>query len=79
MEGCITTINGTKRPAASPGKTSPIKKTNFVGITPQKEFPYINTPTDRPFRISIEGNIGAGKSTLIKYFSQFPGIETYPV
>lgn len=33
----------------------------------------------RPFRVSIEGNIGAGKSTLIDYFSQISGIETYGV
>ncbi|EFA08299.2 Deoxynucleoside kinase-like Protein [Tribolium castaneum] len=31
----------------------------------------------RPFRVSIEGNIGAGKSTLIDYFSRISGIETY--
>ncbi|XP_044252627.1 deoxynucleoside kinase-like isoform X2 [Tribolium madens] len=33
----------------------------------------------RPFRVSIEGNIGAGKSTLIDYFSRISGIETYGV
>ncbi|CAH1383211.1 unnamed protein product [Tenebrio molitor] len=31
----------------------------------------------RPFRVSVEGNIGAGKSTLIEYFNSFSGIETY--
>ncbi|XP_018572038.1 deoxynucleoside kinase-like isoform X2 [Anoplophora glabripennis] len=76
MEGVITTISGQKRPAASP-TMSPSKKTNFVGISPLRELTNVKTPTDRPFRVSIEGNIGAGKSTLIKYFSSMPGIETF--
>ncbi|KAJ8923106.1 hypothetical protein NQ315_001659 [Exocentrus adspersus] len=76
MEGIITTISGLKRPAASPS-VSPNKKTNFVGISPMKELTNVKTPTDRPFRVSIEGNIGAGKSTLINYFSKMPGIETF--
>lgn len=78
MEDCITAISGTKRLAGSPVRTSPVKRSAFVGITPQKEFPFINTPPNRPFRVSIEGNIGAGKSTLLEYFSKSPGIETYP-
>lgn len=32
-----------------------------------------------PFKVAIEGNIGAGKSTLIDYYSQFPNVEVYPV
>ncbi|CAG9768511.1 unnamed protein product [Ceutorhynchus assimilis] len=76
MEGVITTISGMKRPAASPTCT-PKKKTNFVGISPMKELTNVKTPTDRPFRVSIEGNIGAGKSTLIKHFQGMEGIETY--
>ncbi|XP_060522398.1 deoxynucleoside kinase-like isoform X2 [Cylas formicarius] len=76
MEGVITTISGLKRPAASP-RGSPSKRTNFVGISPMKELTNVKTPTDRPFRVSIEGNIGAGKSTLIKYFQEMDGIETY--
>lgn len=79
MEDCITAISGTKRLAGSPVRTSPVKRSAFVGITPQKEFPFINTPPNRPFRVSIEGNIGAGKSTLLEYFLKSPGIETYPV
>lgn len=78
MEGVVTTISGLKRPAASPRDT-PTKKTNFVGISPLKELTNVKTPTDRPFRVSIEGNIGAGKSTLIKYFAGIEGIETYAV
>lgn len=78
MEGVITTISGLKRPAASPS-SSPSKKTNFVGISPLKELTNVKTPTERPFRVSIEGNIGAGKSTLIRHFQGMEGIETYAV
>lgn len=77
MEGVITTISGLKRPAAA-AVSSPNKRTNFVGISPLKELTNIKTPTDRPFRVSIEGNIGAGKSTLIEYFKNMEGIETHP-
>lgn len=31
----------------------------------------------RPFRVSVEGNIGSGKTTLINYFKQFSNIQTY--
>ncbi|KAG5861415.1 hypothetical protein JTB14_012475 [Gonioctena quinquepunctata] len=76
MEGIIT-VNSLKRTAVSID-ASPAKKTNFVGISPLRELTNVKTPTDRPFRVSIEGNIGAGKSTLIKYFQNMPEIETYP-
>lgn len=33
----------------------------------------------RPFRVSIEGNIGAGKSSVINYLATFPGVEVYDV
>lgn len=33
--------------------------------------------SDRPFRVSIEGNIGCGKSTLIKYLSGVPTVDAY--
>lgn len=33
----------------------------------------------RPFRVSIEGNIGSGKSTCIKYFDKFPIVEKHAV
>jgi hypothetical protein len=29
----------------------------------------------KPFRVSVEGNIGAGKSTLITHFSSFPDVD----
>ncbi|XP_034830346.1 deoxynucleoside kinase-like [Maniola hyperantus] len=31
----------------------------------------------RPFRVSIEGNIGSGKSTCIKYFDKYPNVEKH--
>lgn len=33
----------------------------------------------RPFRVSIEGNIGSGKSTCIKYFDRFRNVEKHGV
>jgi hypothetical protein len=33
----------------------------------------------RPFRVSVEGNIGAGKSELIRYFSSFPDVDAHMV
>lgn len=33
----------------------------------------------RPFRVSIEGNIGSGKSTCIKFFDKYPNVEKHPV
>ncbi|KAL4149338.1 hypothetical protein QTP88_003303 [Uroleucon formosanum] len=32
----------------------------------------------KPFRVAIEGNVGSGKSTLIKYFEKFKEVETNP-
>jgi len=80
MEGIVNTISGERKMIVSPLKnmSPPKKKTNFVGISPLKELTNVTTPSNRPFRVSVEGNIGAGKSTLIKYFSNFKEIETYP-
>lgn len=33
----------------------------------------------KPFRVAIEGNVGSGKSTLIKYFENFNNVEANPV
>lgn len=33
----------------------------------------------RPFRVSIEGNIGSGKSTCINFFEKYPNVETHAV
>ena len=32
----------------------------------------------RPFVVSIEGNIGSGKSTMINYFKDFKDIQIHP-
>ncbi|XP_063361751.1 deoxynucleoside kinase-like [Cydia amplana] len=32
----------------------------------------------RPFRVSIEGNIGSGKSTCIKFFQKYRNVEAHP-
>ena len=32
----------------------------------------------RPFVVSIEGNIGSGKSTMLKYFEKFEDVELVP-
>ncbi|XP_038211881.1 deoxynucleoside kinase-like [Zerene cesonia] len=32
----------------------------------------------RPFRVSIEGNIGSGKSTCIKHFEKYNNVEKHP-
>ncbi|KAK6644736.1 hypothetical protein RUM43_001005 [Polyplax serrata] len=34
-------------------------------------------PLSRPIKISVEGNIGSGKSTFLNYFKQFSFVETY--
>ena len=34
--------------------------------------------TKRPFVVSIEGNIGSGKSTMINYFKNFTDIQIHP-
>lgn len=33
----------------------------------------------KPFRVAVEGNVGSGKSTLIKYFETFKEVEANPV
>lgn len=33
----------------------------------------------KPFRVSVEGNIGAGKSTFIKHFCTFPDVDIHMV
>lgn len=78
MEGYVITDSGKRRPIVSPLKGSPPKKVPFTGITPLKDVNY-EPQEKQPFRVSIEGNIGAGKSTLIKFFENVEGVETYAV
>lgn len=71
---------GEKRTLESPTKDTPTKrKYNIVVLSPENTLNNVTTPSNRPFRVSVEGNIGAGKSTMLKYFSSFAGIETYMV
>ncbi|CAH0723118.1 unnamed protein product, partial [Brenthis ino] len=37
----------------------------------------VRATNKRPFRVSIEGNIGSGKSTCIKYFDKYPNVEKH--
>ncbi|XP_047482640.1 deoxynucleoside kinase-like [Penaeus chinensis] len=41
------------------------------------EAPSEKRKRSRPFTVSIEGNIGSGKSTFLQYFSALPGVATY--
>ena len=34
--------------------------------------------SDQPFVVAIEGNIGSGKSTMIKYLQQFQDVQVHP-
>lgn len=34
-------------------------------------------PRSRPFVVSIEGNIGSGKSTFLQHFASMPGVDTH--
>lgn len=33
----------------------------------------------KPFRVTVEGNIGAGKSTFINHFCTFPDVDIHMV
>jgi len=35
----------------------------------------LNQENNRPFVVSVEGNIGSGKSTMLKYFDKFNDVE----
>ena len=36
------------------------------------------SPNKTPFIVSIEGNIGAGKSTMLKFFNKYSDVELIP-
>jgi len=38
----------------------------------------IQTSPTQTVTVAVEGNIGSGKTTLIEYFKQFPGVEVLP-
>lgn len=47
-----------------------------VLVKDQNKNPMCNTK--RPFVVSVEGNIGSGKSTMINYFKNFNDIQIHP-
>ena len=44
---------------------------NDVPVSPTKQFGANN----KPFVVSIEGNIGAGKSTMLQFFEKYNDVE----
>lgn len=78
MEGFMVTEDGDRIPLAEIINKTPQKRRPFCGITPVKDCNY-ESNMDKPFKVSVEGNIGVGKSTLIQYFEGSSGVETYPV
>lgn len=70
--------SGEKIPIASLAQMTPPKKMPFLGISPLKERNY-DSPVEKCFKVSVEGNIGAGKSTFINYFKTASSVETYAV
>lgn len=69
--------------------TTPVPSKSGMSLLPaslllQRSFGYIASKEvsekkvrSRPFTVSIEGNIGSGKSTFLKYFSSMPGVATH--
>ena len=47
---------------------------NDAPVSPTKQFEVNN----KPFVVSIEGNIGAGKSTILKVFDKYSDVELIP-
>lgn len=58
-------------PKDTPDSSSKVSGSNKI---PQS-IPGIHQP--RPFTVSIEGNIGSGKSTFLKHFASIPDVATY--
>ena len=52
---------------------------NFIRCTAYCDFQAVTmSSVQKPFQISLEGNIAAGKSTLIEVFTQDPGVDVLP-
>ena len=47
---------------------------NDVCVSPTKHY----DSRKKPFVVSIEGNIGAGKSTMLKFFENYKDVELIP-
>merc|ERR1712033_126558 len=53
-----------------------------VSLWKQEYFPSVDQilsrRSGRPFTITVEGNVGSGKSTPLEFFQQYPDISVYP-
>jgi len=38
----------------------------------------LSRKSGRPFTISVEGNVGSGKTTVLEFFQQYPDMSVYP-
>ena len=70
--------------AAADGNTIAVNTADIDGTRVTMEPSYL-TETDgsaascrRPFIVSVEGNIGSGKSTMLSYFEKFGDVELVP-
>ena len=57
-----------------------LKRTNMPSLTNKivQGVQAVEERKQRPFIVSIEGNIGSGKSTMLKYFEKFEDVELVP-
>ena len=51
---------------------------HIANDAPSPVSPTKSMQTNRPFVVSIEGNIGAGKSTMLKFFESYNDVELIP-
>ncbi|XP_042234925.1 deoxynucleoside kinase-like isoform X2 [Homarus americanus] len=68
-------IMSSSKTGMSPLPASLILQKSFGFIA--SEMPSEMKMRSRPFTVSIEGNIGSGKSTFLQYFSATPGVATH--
>ena len=54
------------------------KMPHIASDSPSPVSPTKSRQTNRPFVVSIEGNIGAGKSTMLKFFESYTDVELIP-
>lgn len=54
------------------------KMPHIASDSPSPVSPTKSMQTNRPFVVSIEGNIGAGKSTMLKFFESYTDVELIP-
>lgn len=79
----LLTTTATISPLKNGSETKPGMSLLPASLLLQRSFDLMTSkaPSDRkrsqPFTVSIEGNIGSGKSTFLQYFSAIPGVSTY--